>query len=189
MKRLLVACLILTGTAVSAQRVSGGIKAGVNISNFNSGDFEDVKKEALVGFHGGGYLNFKLIGGLSLQPELLVSTAGAKFDYGNGVKQDVKLTYLTVPVMAKFTAPGGVYFELGPQVGFKLGEDYGDQTIDNFAKNLDLSAGAGVGFKLGPVGVGGRYLLGLSKVGDFDSNDLDPNFKNGVIQIGLSLNL
>ncbi|RYY52152.1 MAG: PorT family protein, partial [Chitinophagaceae bacterium] len=99
------------------------------------------------------------------------------------------LTYLTVPVMAKFTAPGGFYFELGPQVGFKLGEDYGDQTFDDFANDLDLSAGAGIGFKLGPVGIGGRYLVGLSKVGDFDTGTTDPDFKNSVIQVGVSFRL
>lgn len=189
MKKLMIACLLLAGTAVSAQRVSGGLKAGANITNFTGGDFDNVDKQALVGFHAGGYLNFKLAGGFSLQPELLVSTAGAKFEDALGEKRDYKLTYLTVPVMAKFTSPAGVYFELGPQVGFKLGEDYSDQTIDNFAKDLDLSAGAGIGFKLGPVGIGGRYLVGLSKVGDFDNSNVDPDFKNSVIQLGLSFKL
>ncbi|MET0634948.1 MAG: porin family protein [Chitinophagaceae bacterium] len=189
MKKLLVACLLVACSAASAQRISGGIKAGVNISNFTNGDFDNVDKEALVGFHAGGYLNFKLIGPLSIQPEALVSTAGAKFDDLSGEKRDFKLTYITVPVMAKLTSPGGVYFELGPQVGFKIHEKVGDETIDNFAKDLDLSAGAGIGFKLGPVGIGGRYLVGLSKVGDFDGNNIDPDFKNSVIQLGLSLKL
>ena len=189
MKKIIIACFVLASTGVSAQRITGGLKAGVNVSNFTSGDFENVEKESLIGFHAGGYLNFKLIGPLSLQPELLVSTAGAKYEIAPGEKRDFKLTYLTVPVMAKFTSPGGVYFELGPQVGFKLGESIKDETIDNFAKNLDLSAGAGVGFKLGPIGIGGRYLVGLSKVGDFDNSDVSPDFKNSVLQVGISLKL
>jgi hypothetical protein len=189
MKKLLVAVAVLASTAASAQRISGGLKAGVNITNFTNGDFDNVDKESLIGFHAGGFLNFKLIGGLSLQPELLVSTAGAKYEIAPGEKRDFKLTYLTVPVMAKLTAPGGFYFELGPQVGFKLNEDAGDQTIDNFAKDLDLSAGAGIGFKLGPIGIGGRYLVGLSKVGDFETSNVDPDFKNSVIQLGVSIRL
>ena len=188
MKKLLVGCALLACTGLSAQRISGGLKAGVNISNFTDGDFESVDKESLVGFHAGGFLNVKLAGPLSLQPELLVSTAGAKYEVA-GEKENFKLTYLTVPVMLKIKSPAGIFFEVGPQVGFKLGEDVGDNTIDHFAKDLDLSAGAGLGFQFGPVGIGGRYLVGLSKVGDFDSNNVSPDFKNSVLQLGVSLRL
>ena len=180
--------MLLSATGLSAQSVTGGLKAGANITNFTDGDFGDVKKSALVGFHAGGYLNFG-IGAFSIQPELLVSTSGAKLETIDGDKEDFRLTYLTVPVMAKFKTPAGIYLELGPQVGFKLSEDVGESTIDNFAKNLDLSAGAGIGFNVGKIGIGGRYLVGLSKVGDFDDSDINPDFKNSTIQIGLSFRL
>src|SRR5690606_24268709 len=131
---------------------------------------------ALIGFHAGGYLNFAL-GGFSVQPELLVSTAGAKFENA-GESENYKLTYITVPVMARFKSAGGFYVEAGPQVGFKISEDVGNETINDFAKGLDLSLGAGLGFQAGSLGIGARYLAGLSKVGDFDAGDIDPDFKN-----------
>jgi hypothetical protein len=51
-------------------------------------------------------------------------------------------------------------------VGFKISEDIPDQTFRSFAKNLDLSVGAGLGFQsAGGFGIGARYMAGLSKVG------------------------
>lgn len=89
--------------------------------------------------------------------------------------------------MLKFRSDGGFYFEAGPQVGFKISENPGDETIKDFFKNLDLSVGAGLGYHSpGGFGVGARYLAGLSKLGNFDPNVTDPSFKNSVIQIGIS---
>lgn len=170
-----------------AQKINAGLKAGTNISNFFGSSFDDVSKKALVGYHVGGYLNFSLAG-LSIQPELLLSSAGAKLK--NSVSnsfENVKLTYITVPVMVKFNLSSGLYAEAGPQVGFKISEDFGDQSIEDFAKGLDLSVGAGLGYQTkSGFGLGARYLLGLSKVGDFDaSTGFDNDFKNGIIQVGL----
>jgi hypothetical protein len=189
MKKTILALALLISAASFGQNVSGGIKAGANFSNFTGGDFDAVKKKAIVGFHGGGFLNFKL-GALSLQPEVLVSTQGARIDSANK-SYDWKVTYATIPVMLKYRTASGFYLEAGPQVGFKLGENVSDETIKDFAKALDLSATAGLGFQTkGGLGIGARYLVGLSKVGDFDaSKNIDPDFKNSVIQVGAFVTL
>lgn len=184
--------LILTvvgGGASFAQNFSAGIKAGANFTNFTGGNFDAVKKKAIVGFHGGGFLNFSF-GALSLQPEFLVSTQGARIDSASR-SYDWKVTYATIPVMLKYRTAGGFYLEAGPQVGFKLSENVSDETIDDFAKNLDLSAAAGLGLQTkGGLGIGARYLVGLSKVGDFDPpKNIDPDFKNSVIQVGVFITL
>jgi len=189
MKKTIVALSLLITTASFAQNFSAGIKAGANFSNFTGGDFDAVKKKAIVGFHGGGFLNFSF-GALSLQPEVLVSTQGARIDSANR-SYDWKVTYATVPVLLKFRSAGGFYLEAGPQVGFKLSENVSDETIEDFAKGLDLSAAAGLGFQTkGGLGIGARYLVGLSKVGDFDPpKNIDPDFKNSVIQVGAFITL
>lgn len=181
MKKILLSLLLLAGLNSFAQSITAGIKAGANITNFTGSDLEDVKHKAIVGFHAGGYLNFKL-GGISLQPELLVSTAGSKLEDIDGDTK-ITLTYITLPVMLKFKSASGFYFEAGPQVGFKISEDIKNQTIEDFAKDLDLSIGGGIGYQ-SPVGfgVGARYLAGLSKVGDVAES---PDFKNSVIQVGI----
>ena len=185
MKKISLALLFAVfSTAAFSQGFSFGPKVGVNVSNYTGGDIES---DALVGFHLGGLLNFGIGKVFSIQPEVLFSTQGAKITR-NTEASDYKTTYLAVPVMFKFRTNGGFYFEFGPQASFRTGEDVPDQTIDQFAKNLDLAAGAGIGYQAGfGLGIGARYLAGLTKVGNFPSNagNLDPDFKNSVIQVSL----
>ena len=88
--------------------------------------------------------------------------------------------------MLKFRIANGFYIEAGPQAGIRLSENIPDQTINSFAKNLDLSAGAGLGYQsdIG-IGVGLRYTARLSKVGDFSGREISPDFKNSVIQASI----
>jgi Outer membrane protein beta-barrel domain len=189
MKKVFFISLLAIGFSANAQHFSVGLKGGANISNFTGGgSAEDVKKKALVGFYAGAYLNFWIGKNLSIQPEALISTQGVKLE-SEGETEKYKLTYVNVPVMIKYKTDGGFYIEAGPQVGFKLGESVPDQTVGDFAKNLDLSVGAGLGFQsAGGFGIGARYMAGISKVGDFEDTD-GPNFKNSVIQIGISYTL
>ena len=189
MKKLLVIPLIVLSSGLFAQKFQFGLKGGLNVSNFTNTSFKDVDNKAIVGLHAGALLSLLLGDHFAIQPEALISTQGAKlssdagFDDGN-----YKLTYLTIPVMLKGRFNGGFYLEAGPQFGFKLSESIpGANTTQNFAKNADFGVGAGLGFhgKSG-LGIGGRYVLGVSKVGDFEKNDFaDPNFSNGVIQVSL----
>jgi hypothetical protein len=178
----LLVLLSVFSSAAFAQSFSIGPKAGVNISNYTG---SDVESEARVGYHLGGILNFGIGQVFSIQPEVLFSTQGAKFK--NAGTQEFKTTYVTVPVMLKFRSRGGFYFEVGPQASFKTGEDIPDQTIDHFAKNLDLAGAVGLGYQANfGLGIGARYIAGFSKVGDFDkSAAMDPDFKNSVIQFSL----
>ena len=180
MKKLTILSLMLLASTISfSQSFSFGPKAGVNISNYTGGN---IDSKALVGYHIGGMLNYGFGKVFSIQPEVLFSTQGAKVT-NDGVKNDFKISYITVPVMLKLKANNGFYFEAGPQVGFRTSSDIPDQTINNFAKGLDLSVGAGIGFqsKIG-LGIGARYIAGLSKVGDFSGGNINPDFKNSVIQ-------
>ena len=189
MKKIIFALAVLISTSSSAQNFSAGIKAGANFSNFSGGNFEAVKKKAIAGFHGGIFLNFSL-GALSLQPEVLISTQGARIDSANK-SYNWKVTYAAVPVLLKYRSAGGFYLEAGPQFSFKVGEDVSDESIKDFAKGLDLSAAAGLGLQTkGGLDIGARYLSGLSKAGEFDPpKNIDPDFKNSVIQVGVFIKL
>lgn len=181
-KALLIALFAFCLKSATAQ-VSLGLKGGANITNFSGGSFDNLDKKALVGFHAGAFLNFRL-GAISLQPELLVSTAGASFQNADS---SFRLTYVTLPVLLKVRTPGGFYFEAGPQVGMKVGENVSGTEVGDLAKNLDLAAGVGIGYQSnGGFGIGARYLAGLSKVGDNTTELRDPDFKNSVIQVGIS---
>lgn len=189
MKNILIAIAVLFSISSSAQVFQFGIKAGANLSNFTGGNFDDVEKKALIGFHGGLYGRFNFLR-FAIQPEAMISTQGAKIDSVSG-SYDWKVTYVNVPVMVQYRFPTGVYIEAGPQVGFVVSEDIENETIGDFAKGLDLSIAGGLGFrgKKG-LGIGARYTVGLSKVGDFDiSSGIDPDFKNGVLQFSIYIPL
>jgi hypothetical protein len=188
MKRSIAIIILLFSLSAGAQVFQFGIKAGANFSNFSGGNFDDVKKKSIVGFHGGIYGRFNFAG-FSLQPEAMISTQGARIDSVSG-SYDWKVTYVTVPIMLQYRFPTGIFLEAGPQVGFKVSEDIEGQTIEDFAKGLDLSFAGGVGIrgKKG-LGLGLRYTVGLSKVGDFESSSIDPDFKNGVIQASVYIPL
>lgn len=180
MKKLSITLILCAMTITSfAQTFGFGPKAGVNLSNYQGGN---IQTEAKAGYHFGGMLNFGFGNVFSIQPEVLFSTLGAKVE-SSGSEEDFKINYLTVPVMLKFRTRSGFYLEAGPQAGFRLSESVPDQTIDHFAKNLDISLGAGLGYQTNiGLGIGVRYVAGLSKVGDFSSQEINPDFKNSVIQ-------
>ncbi|HEX7903167.1 MAG TPA: porin family protein [Chitinophagaceae bacterium] len=185
MKKIVFVILLLVSAQLYSQTFQFGVKAGANISNFTGGNFDAVKKKALVGFHGGTYFRFQFLR-FALQGEAMISTQGAKIDSVSG-SYDWKLTYINIPVLAQYRFPTGFYVEAGPQVGFKISENIDNTTLKDFAKGLDLSAVAGFGIRAKKgLGIGGRYTVGLSKIGDFKpSNGIDPDFKNGVIQFSV----
>lgn len=174
--------LFLLLQTVSAQ-LQIGLKAGVNISNFNGGDFENIEKEALVQPHGGGFVRLGFGGSLALQPELLFSVQGAKLKSATE-EFDAKISYLNIPIMLQFHTAGGFYIEGGPQVGFKVDEDAPDQSSEDFAESNDFAIALGLGYQgKGGFGLGGRYTIGVSKVGN--QTIVDDDFQNGVIQFSL----
>lgn len=184
MKKIFFALVFAALSTVGySQAVQFGPKVGVNISNYTGGN---IKSESIVGAHFGGILAFNFGNNFAIQPEVLFSTQGAKIENINGDKSEFKANYVSIPVMLKLRTNGGLYIEAGPQVAFKAGEKSGDQTINDFANGLDLALGAGIGYetKIG-LAIGARYVAGLSKVGDFQSSNINPDFKNSVIQVGL----
>ncbi|MET0395108.1 MAG: porin family protein, partial [Chitinophagaceae bacterium] len=143
-----------------------------------------------VGVHAGAYMRISLLR-LSLQPELLVSTQGAKLEDGAGNEQNWRITYANIPVMLQYRFGLGLYGEIGPQFGFRISDNIEDQTAEDFVKKMDLSAAIGFGLRTkAGLGVGARYTAGLSKVGDFEpAGGIDPDFKNGVAQLSLYIPL
>jgi hypothetical protein len=185
MKKIFILPLLLISTGLFAQGFQLGIKGGVNVSNFSgSGSASDVKKKALIGFHAGGMINLMFGSNASVQPEVLFSSQGAKYENA-GNEQNFKVSYLTVPVLFKYRFNGGFYLEAGPQVGFKLSDNTSNRSVESFANDLDVAVDAGLGYHSSSgFGIGGRYVVGVSKVGDFEPGDLaNADAKNGVAQL------
>lgn len=175
----------LMSTAAMAQKFEIGVKGGVNFSNFTgTSNWQDVKTKTLVGYHFGGMVSFFLGSNFAIQPEVLFSSQGAKFESA-GKTIDQRVNYVNLPVLLKFRSKSGFYLEAGPQFGFKTSES--SSNIDSLAKNTDFAIAGGLGYhsKIG-LGIGVRYTAGISKVGDFKATEsINPDFKNGVLQLSL----
>jgi hypothetical protein len=188
MKKLMLICLVLVSTKSFSQsffkRFEFGLKAGANYSNFTNASFPT---DPLVGFHAGATVAFKITNNFLIQEEFLFSSQGAKIKgSGDLANQDLKVSYITVPILLKYRTNSGFYIEAGSQVGMKAKEEAKGLSAGDFAKKLDLAAVGGIGYqsKMG-LGIGARYVYGLSKVGDFNISNINNDFKNNNVQASI----
>jgi hypothetical protein len=187
-KIFLLAAGIALVSAANAQ-VKFGAKAGLNLANV-AGDVENTKMKA--GFNVGGFAKIGLTETLSLQPELVFSTQGAKMEFDEeGINYDVKtnLNYINVPVLLQYNTTSGFFAETGPQFGFlmsaKAKADGEKEDIKDSFKSIDLGWAFGAGYLTkSNVGFNARFNLGLSNIAD-NGDDGDFKVKNSVIQVGV----
>ncbi|BAV07547.1 Outer membrane protein beta-barrel domain-containing protein [Filimonas lacunae] len=187
MKKTLVIILTLFATKGFSQglfsRLEFGLKAGGNVSNFTNASFPT---DPLYGFHAGFTMAFKITDRILIQEDILFSTQGAKIKGGSLGDQDLKLNYISIPFLLKYRAQSGFFVEAGPQFGMKANEKVAGWSKDDFAKKIDIAAAGGIGYqsRIG-LGVGARYIYGLSKVGNFDISNVNNDFKNNTIQASI----
>ncbi|PWA11324.1 porin family protein [Flavobacterium laiguense] len=169
---LLSAFIILASNAVSAQAF--GVRAGANISDIS---VNGLNTDAKTGLYVGVYKEIPLVKSLLfIQPEIQYSQEGFSTP-----TTDVKIDYITVPILAKVYAVKLLSFETGPQFGFPISDN-----LDNFValKNLDTNSvvtswafGMSLNLPLG-LSINGRYISSLNDT--FDNVD----GKNQVFQVG-----
>lgn len=168
-------------------RLSYGIKAGGNYSNFSNTNFETKE---IAGFHAGFLVNFRLTNHLSIQEDFLFSTQGAKLEDGSFTsKENLNLSYISIPIVLKYRTRIGIYIEAGAQTGL-LVSDAKNTGFKDFANKLDGGAVGGIGYQLrcgptGSVGIGVRYYQGLTEVGKFNSAFLKSDFRNNLAQLSV----
>lgn len=190
MKKLLfvfAAVAIVAAAQAQEGSIKFGVKAGGNIAMWGGDDVDDDFKSKF-GFHAGGLVNIPVSDMFSVQPELLFSAEGAKFDDGTD-ETNINFGYLNIPVLLQYNNPSGFYAETGPQLGFLLTAKAksGDIEIDikDSYKGINFSWGLGAGFKTSSgFGFGVRYNLGLSSI--VDDSDVDvkqSNFGFGVFYL------
>lgn len=214
MKQTLLTAAVLTGLALAAapaahaQGIRFGVKAGANYSNL-AGDLTNQDQyQSKFGPHAGFMVNIGLLddGFLALQPEVLYSQKGFKYDdiEISGPLGSYKRTgkinyhYIDVPILLRIYADGP-FFEAGPQVGYLASVSNNVKTVINGNTttnttnydNLDnvnrteLGYVAGVGYQAesGPM-IGLRYNGSFTKYGKDDNADFK-NARNSAFQLYL----
>jgi len=171
-----------------------GVKGGVNITKVNGEAFRD---EFRYGYHLGGFAELGLGGNLGIQPEVLWSQYQTRVDssfsdvYQNSLKisnyKDVKLNYLTIPLLLNYKLGSLLSLQAGPQFGILL--DQSKNLVQNGQsafKNGDFSVVAVAQIHISKIRLQGRYFVGLNNISDI-SNQNKWNNQGFQLSLGLAL--
>ncbi|HMG94501.1 MAG TPA: porin family protein [Chryseolinea sp.] len=185
----------------SPARARAGIKGGMNLSNFTSGE-QISDKHSRVGFHAGVFGQLFVNEGFAIQPELNYSTKGNEVTHEYGIidaETKFNLGYLDMPVLAVFKLGNVAEIHAGPYWAYLLSAnidtdgDLGDDFVQLDRKNFDnwdYGLAGGIGFNLGNVQLGARYNYGLNEIAKSSgAKRLLGGSKNSVGQIYLAFNL
>lgn len=199
MKKITLTLLGLVAFSTSAlaqQEVKFGPKAGVNFASINGKVTEEGETfefdKGQTGFHIGAIAEIKFNEKFAIQPELLYSVQGGKFEesgsetimgqtFAYEAESKWNLHYINIPIMAKYYVIPSVAIEAGPYVGINIksemkyegsisaaGVTESENEAYDFKKGtnaVDFGLGFGASFNMdNGFFVGARYNLGLAKI-------------------------
>ncbi|KIX22099.1 hypothetical protein SY27_05385 [Flavobacterium sp. 316] len=162
-----------------------GIKGGLNFSTITKGNFDegaDPRTSYYIGFFSEIPLINKV---LSLQPEVLYSRQGFETNFrllGTNYKQEYRIDYINVPVLAKIHLGRVLAVEAGPQFGFKINEKIKSEnstSTNDDVNSFDTALAAGLSLKIDDFLISGRYTYSFNEV------IKNTDSKNSVFQIGI----
>ncbi len=172
-----------------------GVKGGLNLANIIG---EDVENNSMkVGFVGGAFMCYNLTEIFAIQPELLYSMKGVKYEVGL-LEVNQNLNYFEIPLLLKVNLPteGKIKPSLyaGPALGILMSAEVEDLDVKDYMKGTDIGiiAGAALGYQMESGMLFGefRYEVGLSTIWDLSDEELtvldlteQPDEKNSVISI------
>jgi hypothetical protein len=186
-----LAVALLAASSASAQTFQYGVKGGVNFATLSVED-GDSAFDSRVGVVLGGFVTWKALSWLELQPEFLFTSKGAKVE-DRGVTSDLIVDYFEVPILARYSRPLSdnwrFYVAGGPTLATRLRArtrtEFSGGTeeidIDDDVEQMEFGVAIGGGLETGRWVFDGRYTLGLSDV------DADPSetatFRNRTISV------
>jgi outer membrane protein OmpA-like peptidoglycan-associated protein len=204
MKKVILFVLCCSAiTMLSAQKivkehytVSGGLLGAANFTDFrynnSDGNHDDIDYKTKASWALGGWLNFPVAKGFSIEPQFVYS----RYRYQTSSTVPLLLNdggagYMTVPLAFKFDLGDKFAFALGPQVDFLATvDDKKNIASENDFNKTSFSAFGGFEFlPHGPVTVFGRYIHGFSNMDKRGVEAGNTEYKNQNIQAGLKLKL
>lgn len=184
----LFAALLIAGTTVSAQKgFRLGVKAGANLNKIEGQSFDQGFD---FSYHAGAFAEFDFTKRWGIQPEVIWSQTSTKratsIDaiYAT-LPNDVKLDYLMVPVLLRYSPVSLLSFVAGPQFAVLINKN--DNLLQNGQqafKSGDFSMVLGAQLNLQVLRIYGRYNIGLQNINDFSDQQ---KWTNQQIQLGLGL--
>lgn len=194
-KLLLTAIITMSCMTMFAQEklFTVGLRAGVNLSQVAGNNlslsgggknftFKNNSTRA-YGFVGGIFMRFGKK--IFIQPEILFSQKGGKFDVfedgkSNGRTVDLNLTNIDLPVLVGVKLGNVLRINAGPVASFRLSDsgnlgdsikEYQGQSANETFKDVILGYQAGVGFDIGKLNIDLRYEGNVNDVVDVKFTD------------------
>lgn len=192
-KLLMIAILLISGAAVSAQ-TKFGFKLGYNAGNVSSND-ADIKEDGktLSGIGFGAFAEFSVGKNFAIQPQINYNRKGVSVAHG-GHSDKFQFDVLDIPVNALYRSNGGFFIGGGPNLGFNLsgGLRAHDDPSENFdfefgknpgqIKRMDLGLNLLTGFEFkNGLFVSANYLAGLTNL----SNVSGETWRNNLLNFSL----
>lgn len=173
MKKIFVFILMTSVLTIAAQaqnkaakKLTWGYKIGINGSNLRVK--EDTDFNWKTGLATGLFFNVKLNDKLSLQPEALYSSMGAR-NVLNG-SGSLRLNYFSLPVMAKYQICKRVVLMAGPQIDMliqakaKSSSNRFSKITDNYNESSFNVTGGAEYWPVQCLSFSARYMYGLNNV-------------------------
>ncbi len=189
---MLMAAVLTLAITAQAQGFRAGIKAGANLTKVTGKSFEE---EFDLSYQAGIFTEIDFNKKWGIQPEFLWSqastkrTSGFNTIYNNilnpAADQNIKLNYLSIPVLVRYNLGKLVSLNVGPQFGILIDQDKNLlQNGEKAFKEGDFSMLAGLQLNLKTLRIYGRYNIGLTNINDIDNQE---KWKNQQLQVGLGL--
>ncbi len=176
---------------IQGKKVSFGVKGGLNYSNLAGQN----SNKPIVRYHVGAFSEIKINPTFSFQPELQFSAQGfmSNVDLRQNaedpvltISDNIDLSYINVPILAKFNINNLVNVVIGPQIGVLVmakSENWGD--IKGLFNTVDFGLNLGGGLTFNSLIIDLRYNLGLSEVPAKELLTFGTSSKNSVVQLSL----
>ncbi len=204
-KMMMIAAMAVACLTASAQNEVGQFtlqpKIGMNITNISGAEIvtgtSTENANFMVDFAVGVEAEYGLAEKFSLAAGILYSRQGCdfgEFKASNGYttvgwdKNQNKLGYLNIPIVANYYIAKGFAIKAGIQPGFLLSakrkiDGIGDTPSEDIdykdaLESFDLSIPLGLSYETDNVVIDGRYNLGVTKI----NKEGDKDLKNSVIQ-------
>lgn len=162
MKKMLCLAFVLITlqTAVVAQKVRVGAKAGLNLSEVRTNDKEENKEIGIrPSIHAGLVFDININKNLSFQPQVLYSGRGANEDHEDH-KDIYKFNSIELPLNLLYRSgnkSGSFFIGGGPSIGYNLSGSL--EATDDPNENFDFEFGSGDG-EIRRIDLGVNVLAG-----------------------------
>jgi hypothetical protein len=192
MKSLLTVLVAFSMTQNAIAQFGVGLKAGANITKVEGKSFKD---EFRYGYHLGGFAEIGLGDKLSIQPEVLFnqfqtrvdSTFRSVYNVRFAENRDIKLNYLSIPILLNYKLSKSLSLQAGPQYAILMQKDKNLLQNGREAFNSgDFSVLGGAQIKISKLRLSGRYFVGLNNINDIDNQN---KWKNQGLQLSAGFSL